>query len=145
MLSDSINMLLVDKLPTAPTGQNAMIVFLGEQDGDFAPGLYSGLNDEWKLVGATTGGASIRTIQINTTDTPSIDVAEQVGDSLILSALVFRPGETNRTMLLVDKTNEETLETVQLSKAYTPVSIPQPYSSYRLDADPGLELTLKVL
>lgn len=145
MLQDNLNMRTVDQLPVAPSLQKGgvLVVFLAQQDGDFPPGLYYGRNDAWTAVGST--GATIRTLVINTDDTQSIDVAETVGESLILSALVRRPGESTKSLVLFDKNQNQALETVSLVKEYTPISVPQPYDTYRLDADPGLEVTLKVL
>lgn len=148
MLQDSLNMMTVNQLPPAPSEEKdgVLIVFLAQQDGDFTAGMYYGRNGEWKAVGSTGGGgAVIRTLVINTDETPSIDVAETVGESLILSALVRRPGETAKSLVLYDKNQDQALETVSLIKEYTPISVPQPYDTYRLDADPGLEVTLKVL
>lgn len=144
MLHDSLTFVPVAVLPQPPASDTAKIVFLSQQFGDFAPGLYVGSNGEWKPVGSD-GGSSVKTITLDTDTYQVIDVANHVGDGLILSALVYKPQQEAKTLLLVDKGSEETLETVQLNKEYTPISIPQPYASYRLDSDPGLEVTFKVL
>ena len=145
MLIDSFTMQKHIKLPPIlDKDDQVRLIYLSVRDGDNPPGTYMSVDGEWKQSGGET--KSVVTKNVNTSDESNIDVTTHVGpDSVLLSALVRKQGDGEATILLIQKSNNRILETVTLDKEYTTISIPQPYSLYRLEASSGLLITFKIL
>lgn len=149
MLYDSIGLMTVSALPEAPASDVAKIVYLDTQDGTYQPGLYLGVNSSWAPVGSgdpgAGGGASVQTLIYDSGTTPAMDIGTDVGSGLILSAVVRRNVQADVHMEFKEKATGTVLETVRITKEYTAIVIPQPYSLYRLEAPAGLEITVKFI